>query len=154
MALAAGSRNTHAPPSGAAPGRSGARAAGMAAGISGSLIWGSAFLVPVLLGGWNPVIVTLGRYLAYGLLSAVLFALGGRGLRRVLRAEPPPFAMQRPGSGGPFGQRGGVAHLRPARNSKRSAASWAVKSLSAPSGMIDTLDGCKRSTSAAAMRCS
>jgi drug/metabolite transporter (DMT)-like permease len=57
----------------------------MAAGISGSLIWGSAFLVPVLLGGWNPVIVTLGRYLAYGLLSAVLFVLGGRGLRRVLR---------------------------------------------------------------------
>jgi drug/metabolite transporter (DMT)-like permease len=85
MALAAGSRNTHAPPSDAAPGRSGARAAGITAGISGSLIWGSAFLVPVLLGGWNPVIVTLGRYLAYGLLSAVLFALGGRELRRILR---------------------------------------------------------------------
>ena len=54
----------------------------MAAGVSASLIWGSAFLVPVLLGGWNPVIVTLGRYLVYGLLSAILFTLGGGGPRR------------------------------------------------------------------------
>src|SRR5437763_2802259 len=85
MALAVKSENTHAPPSGAAPDRPGVSTAGLAAGISGSLIWGSAFLVPVLLGGWNPVIVTLGRYLVYGLLSAVLFVLGGRDLRRVLR---------------------------------------------------------------------
>jgi drug/metabolite transporter (DMT)-like permease len=85
MALATESRNTHAPPRGGAPDRSGASAAGIAAGISSSLIWGSAFLVPVLLGGWNPVVVTLGRYLAYGLLSAALFALGGRDLRRILR---------------------------------------------------------------------
>jgi drug/metabolite transporter (DMT)-like permease len=57
----------------------------MAAGVGASLVWGSAFAVPVLLGGWNPVIVTLGRYLVYGLLSAFLFTLGGAGLRRVLR---------------------------------------------------------------------
>jgi drug/metabolite transporter (DMT)-like permease len=63
----------------------GAGAAGLAAGISASLVWGSAFLVPVLLGGWNPVIVTLGRYLVYGLLSAILLTLGGGGPRRVLR---------------------------------------------------------------------
>ena len=85
MVVAANSRNAHAPPSGAAPDRSRASAAGTAAGISASLVWGSAFLVPVLLGGWNPVIVTLGRYLVYGLLSAILFTLGGRGPRRVLR---------------------------------------------------------------------
>jgi drug/metabolite transporter (DMT)-like permease len=85
MALATEPRTTHAPPRAGAPDRSGASAAGIAAGISGSLIWGAAFLAPVLLGGWNPVIVTLGRYLAYGLLSAVLFALGGRDLRRNLR---------------------------------------------------------------------
>src|SRR5256885_16578738 len=85
MALAVKSENAHAPPSGAAPGRPGLSTAGLAAGISGTLIWGSAFVVPVLLGGWNPVIVTLGRYLAYGLLSAILFGLGGRDLRRVLR---------------------------------------------------------------------
>jgi drug/metabolite transporter (DMT)-like permease len=77
--------NTRPPPSGPAPGRSGVSAAAIAAGISGSLIWGSAFAVPVLLGGWNPMIVTLGRYLVYGLLSAVLLILGGRDLRRVLR---------------------------------------------------------------------
>lgn len=41
--------------------------AGMSAGVVAGLVWGLAFLVPVLLGGWNPVIVTLGRYLAYGL---------------------------------------------------------------------------------------
>jgi drug/metabolite transporter (DMT)-like permease len=85
MTLVANSENTHAPPSAAASGRPGVSATGIAAGISGSLIWGSAFAVPVLLGGWNPVIVTLGRYLVYGLLSVVLLVLGGRDLRRVLR---------------------------------------------------------------------
>jgi drug/metabolite transporter (DMT)-like permease len=57
----------------------------MAAGVGASLVWGSAFAVPVLLGDWNPVIVTLGRYLVYGLLSAILFALGSGGPRRALR---------------------------------------------------------------------
>src|SRR5262245_1062066 len=56
----------------------------MAAGVGASLVWGSAFAVPVLLVGWNPVIVTLGRYLVYG-LSAILFTLGRGGPRRVLR---------------------------------------------------------------------
>ena len=77
MALATDSRNLRA----ATP----TSAVGLGAGIGASLVWGSAFLIPVLLGGWNPVIVALGRYLAYGLLSAILFALGGRRLRRVLR---------------------------------------------------------------------
>src|SRR6201986_2435074 len=79
-------------PAGAAAAR-GAGGAGAAAGVSASLIWGSAFLVPVLLGGWNPVIVTLGRYLVYGLLSAILFAFGsgGRapGARCHRRPHPP-----------------------------------------------------------------
>lgn len=85
MALATNARNSRGPAGPTAPGPPGAGAAGMAAGVSASLIWGSAFLVPVLLGGWNPVIVTLGRYLVYGLLSAILFTLGGGGPRRVLR---------------------------------------------------------------------
>lgn len=55
------------------------------AGVATSLVWGLAFLVPVLLPGWNPVIVTLGRYLAYGLVSALLFVLGGAALRRMAR---------------------------------------------------------------------
>jgi drug/metabolite transporter (DMT)-like permease len=83
--LAAKAKTTRPPPGGIASGHPGHSAVGLAAGIGGSLIWGSAFAVPVLLGGWNPVIVTLGRYLVYGLLSAILVALGGRDLRRVLR---------------------------------------------------------------------
>ena len=84
MTLVVESRNTQTPGT-AAPGRSTSSAAGMAAGVSASLVWGTAFLVPVLLSGWNPVIVTLGRYLVYGLLAGVLLAVGGTGPRRVLR---------------------------------------------------------------------
>jgi drug/metabolite transporter (DMT)-like permease len=87
MALAAKAKSTRPPPTAAGSSRSGRRPSALAAGISGALIWGSAFAVPVMLGGWNPVIVTLGRYLVYGLLSALLLALGGPDLRRVLRAH-------------------------------------------------------------------
>jgi len=71
----------------AAPGalRHGRSAAGLGAGITAGLVWGLSFLLPVLVGGWNPVIVTVGRYLAYGLLSALLFALGGRRMRELAR---------------------------------------------------------------------
>src|SRR5712664_4189438 len=82
MILAPTSPESQAPP---AAGRSSRSAAGIGAGVAAGLVWGLAFLIPVLLGGWNPVIVTLGRYLAYGLLSAVLFAVGGRRVRQVAR---------------------------------------------------------------------
>jgi drug/metabolite transporter (DMT)-like permease len=85
VALATDSRNTRRSVGPTGPGRPAAGAAGMAAGVGASLVWGSAFAVPVLLGGWNPVIVTLGRYLVYGLLSAILFTLGSGGPRRALR---------------------------------------------------------------------
>jgi len=85
VALATDSRNTRRSAGPTAPNRPAAGAAGMAAGVGASLVWGSAFAVPVLLGGWNPVIVTLGRYLVYGLLSAILFTLGSGGPRRALR---------------------------------------------------------------------
>jgi drug/metabolite transporter (DMT)-like permease len=61
------------------------RTAGTAAGAAAGLIWGLAFLIPVLLPGWSPVAVTAGRYLAYGAVSVVLFALDGRALWRLLR---------------------------------------------------------------------
>lgn len=55
--------------------------AGITAGSTAGLIWGLAFLVPVLLHGWSAVAVTGGRYLAYGALSAVLFIAAGRETR-------------------------------------------------------------------------
>ncbi|WP_336216427.1 DMT family transporter [Nonomuraea sp. LPB2021202275-12-8] len=58
---------------------------GAGAGTAAGLIWGLAFLLPVLLPGWSPVAVTVGRYLAYGAVSVVLFAFGGRALWRLLR---------------------------------------------------------------------
>ena len=42
--------------------------AGLLAGTGAGLVWGLAFLVPVLLPGWSAVAVTAGRYLAYGML--------------------------------------------------------------------------------------
>jgi drug/metabolite transporter (DMT)-like permease len=59
--------------------------AGVAAGTAAGLIWGLAFLVPLLLPGWSAVAVTTGRYLAYGLLSTVLFVIGGRAARSLAR---------------------------------------------------------------------
>jgi drug/metabolite transporter (DMT)-like permease len=58
---------------------------GIAAGNAAGLIWGLAFLVPVLLPGWSAVAVTTGRYLAYGLLSVLLFTMGGRAVRGLAR---------------------------------------------------------------------
>ncbi|WNV85138.1 DMT family transporter [Umezawaea sp. Da 62-37] len=57
----------------------------LGAGISAGLVWGLAFVLPDLLSGWSAVAVTVGRYLAYGVLSLVLFALGGAAVRRVAR---------------------------------------------------------------------
>ncbi|MEH0935370.1 DMT family transporter [Micromonospora psammae] len=60
---------------------------GYSAGTAAGLIWGLAFLIPLLLQGWGAVTVTAGRYLAYGAVSLALFALGGAALRRVARAH-------------------------------------------------------------------
>src|SRR5689334_4830625 len=61
------------------------RIAGTGAGTLAGLVWGLAFLVPVLLTGWGAVAITAGRYLAYGALSLVLVALGGASLRALAR---------------------------------------------------------------------
>src|ERR671913_537672 len=45
---------------------------GIAAGAGGGLLWGLAFLVPMLLETVSAVDLALGRYLVYGLLSAAL----------------------------------------------------------------------------------
>jgi drug/metabolite transporter (DMT)-like permease len=65
----------------------GTRVIGAGAGTVAGLVWGLAFVLPELLPGWSPVAVTVGRYLAYGAVSLVLFALGGRTLWRLLRGH-------------------------------------------------------------------
>ena len=59
--------------------------AGLLAGTGAGLVWGLAFLVPVLLPGWSAVGVTAGRYLAYGMLSLALLACQGRAAWRLAR---------------------------------------------------------------------
>lgn len=72
----------------------GTRLAGVGAATAAGLIWGLAFVLPELLPGWSPVAVTAGRYLAYGMVSLVLFALGGRRLWRLtLRHWRPALAF-------------------------------------------------------------
>jgi drug/metabolite transporter (DMT)-like permease len=85
VAPASSPRTTGAPSVPLAARRHSHTAAGLGAGATAGLVWGLAFLLPVLLGGWNPVIVTVGRYLAYGLLSVMLFVLGGRPMRQLAR---------------------------------------------------------------------
>lgn len=58
---------------------------GYPAGTLAGLVWGLAFLIPVLLDDWSAVTVTVGRYLAYGAVSVLLFAIGGEALRSVAR---------------------------------------------------------------------
>lgn len=62
-----------------------AKLAGTGAGTLAGLVWGLAFLLPVLLTGWGAVAITVGRYLAYGALSLILFALGRASLRAIAR---------------------------------------------------------------------
>ncbi len=58
---------------------------GLLAGTGAGLVWGLAFLVPVLLPGWSAVAVTAGRYLAYGILSLALLVYEGRAAWRLTR---------------------------------------------------------------------
>jgi drug/metabolite transporter (DMT)-like permease len=74
------------------PGRDSA-AAGLAAGTAAGLIWGLAFLLPVLLHGWTAVSVTVGRYIAYGLVSLLLAIVGGRGIWRLARQHWRPAVI-------------------------------------------------------------
>jgi drug/metabolite transporter (DMT)-like permease len=55
---------------------------GVLCGISANLIWGLAFLIPVLLPDSDAVALALGRYLVFGLLSAcILIVRRGAGMR-------------------------------------------------------------------------
>ncbi|MET0329423.1 MAG: DMT family transporter [Luteimonas sp.] len=57
---------------------------GVACGIGAGALWGLVFLAPELVREFAPLQLTIGRYLFYGLFSAVLIAPLWRGLRRQL----------------------------------------------------------------------
>src|SRR5690349_2474613 len=45
------------------------------------MLWGLAFLMPVLLAKFDPMVITVGRYLCYGLVSLVMVAVTRNRLR-------------------------------------------------------------------------
>ncbi len=72
-------------------------AVGTLYGVSANLLWGLAFLVPVLLPASSSVAITVGRYLFYGVVSAGIVACtrgaGLRGLDRRVWATALVFAF-------------------------------------------------------------
>ncbi|MBN8468876.1 DMT family transporter [Corallococcus exiguus] len=63
---------------------SGATRLGIACGIGAGALWGLVFLAPELTRSFSPLHLTVGRYLAYGALSAVLVAPRWRALAPLL----------------------------------------------------------------------
>lgn len=57
---------------------------GMLAGIAAGALWGLVFLAPALIPAFQPLELSVGRYLAYGLIAAVLVAPSWRRLLRSL----------------------------------------------------------------------
>lgn len=50
------------------------RLAGLACGMGAGALWGLVFLAPKLVGDFGPLHLTIGRYLCYGLIAAVLLS--------------------------------------------------------------------------------
>lgn len=63
-----------------APGAASPIVAGIGCGIGAGALWGLVFLAPELVRGFGPLHLTIGRYLAYGLISAILVAPRWRSL--------------------------------------------------------------------------
>jgi drug/metabolite transporter (DMT)-like permease len=55
--------------------------AGVAVGVLANMIWGLGYLIPVLLSAFNPVAITVVRYLSYGLVSLAIALVGGYGMQ-------------------------------------------------------------------------
>jgi drug/metabolite transporter (DMT)-like permease len=53
-------------------------ALGIGAAIAACLFWGLTFVAPLLLSGFSPAEIAIGRFLAYGGFSAVLMVVAGR----------------------------------------------------------------------------
>lgn len=63
----------------------GGMAAGIVSGAGAGALWGLVFLAPELVDGFSPLQLTIGRYIAYGVISAGLIAPRWAALRRNLR---------------------------------------------------------------------
>ena len=46
--------------------------AGFLFGLSACVLWGSIYLVPVMLPGYDPVVIATGRFIAFGLVTLPL----------------------------------------------------------------------------------
>ena len=57
---------------------------GMLAGIGAGALWGLVFLAPALILACQPLELSVGRYLAYGMIAVVLVAPSWRRLLRTL----------------------------------------------------------------------
>jgi len=57
---------------------------GMAAGIAAGALWGLVFLAPALIPAFHPLELAAGRYLAYGIVAAILIAPAWKRLLRTL----------------------------------------------------------------------
>jgi len=62
----------------------GGLAAGILSGAGAGALWGLVFLAPELVAGFSPLQLTIGRYIAYGVISAMLIAPRWAKLRRDL----------------------------------------------------------------------
>ncbi|MDF2386295.1 DMT family transporter [Nostoc ellipsosporum NOK] len=68
------------------PGERGSMMLGVLCGAAAGAFWGLVFLAPELARAFGPLELTIGRYLAYGLISAALIAPRWQGLAGQLRA--------------------------------------------------------------------
>jgi drug/metabolite transporter (DMT)-like permease len=60
---------------------------GVAAALGAGLVWGLVFVVPLLLPGYPPTLLTFGRYLAFGLVTLPIAAVVRRALAGLDRAD-------------------------------------------------------------------
>ncbi|MEB0140798.1 MULTISPECIES: DMT family transporter [unclassified Undibacterium] len=67
--------------------RSASQLSGLLAAIGAGLLWGLVFITPVLLPDYSGVILSFGRYLAFGLIAILPAAFDFRRLRRLRRAD-------------------------------------------------------------------
>ena len=73
--------NTQPPSHAARTPSPGDKLTGVACGIGAGALWGLVFLAPELAGAFNPLQLTVGRYLCYGLIAAALLAPRWRSLK-------------------------------------------------------------------------